>query len=165
MTKSKSISIYSLRYSKSASITTEAKNEVLKGIADIKGKLGFLLTLQANEVSGLFKAGKEFGPFLDECHAVAQSHPEILPGIFNGAEFERDYQLSKDLGSIASALNQLAEGIDHTLMAARSDALQGALEIYAAVKQSRDKVAGLGGVADKLAGFFSRTARAAANKS
>jgi hypothetical protein len=143
----------------SASIASETKDEILKAIADIRKKLGFLLNLQGSEVTGLFKAGKEFTPFLDGCHTVAKAHPEILPGVFNRAEFDQDYQLSQDLASISEALDQLAEGVSHTLTAARSDALVTALDVYAAVKLNRDKVAGLGSVADNLGQYFKRTAR------
>lgn len=146
----------------SASIAAETKEEILQSIAEIKGKLSFLLTLQAAEVAGIFKAGKEYAPFLEVCHTVAKSHPEILSGVFNAAEFDRDFQLSKDLGAIADALDQLNEGVGHTLTAARSDALTTALDVYAAVKLNRDKVPGLGGVADNLALYFKKSPRTAA---
>jgi hypothetical protein len=144
----------------SAEITADTKTEILKALGDIRGKLDFLLTLQSHEVMGLFRAGKDFIPFIDECHKVATAHPEIVPGIFDKDEYQRDWRLSQDLGAIADALNQLAEGINHTLTAARSDALVASLDIYAAVKLNRDKVAGLNSVADKLAVYFKKTSKA-----
>ena len=45
----------------SASISTETKDAILKSLAEVKGKLDFLLTLQADERNGLLKAGKELG--------------------------------------------------------------------------------------------------------
>jgi hypothetical protein len=41
----------------SASIAAETKTDILAKLADIKSKLGFLLTLQPDEVKALFKAG------------------------------------------------------------------------------------------------------------
>lgn len=146
----------------SASITPEAKGAILDSLADVRSKLGFLLTLRSDEKAGIFKAGKEYGPFLAECHKVAKAHPDILPGVFNTAEFDRDYQLAQDVGAIADTLEQLAEGVSHTLTAGRSDALVAALDVYAAVKLNRDKVPGLGGVADNLGTYFKRSPKAAA---
>jgi len=99
----------------SASITPEAKDEILKSLADVRKKLEFLLTLGVDESVRLFKAGKEFGPLLDECHKVAQAHPEILSGVFDQEEYERDYRLIQDLGAIAERCRELTEAIEHTL--------------------------------------------------
>jgi len=143
----------------SASIAAGTKEEILQLFAQIRGKLDFLLTLQADERNGLMKAGKELGPFLDLCHSVAKSHPEILSGVFDAAEFDRDYQLSKDLGVIADAAHELTEGIDHTLTADRSDALVGGLDVYSAGKLNRDRIPGLGGQVDAMAQFFKRPSR------
>ena len=146
----------------SASITPEAKETILKALAEIKGKLGFLLTLNSDDVVGLFKAGKEYGPFLDLCHTVAQSHPEILSGAFNVAEFNRDYQLAQDLGAIDVMVRELCEALDHTLTAARSDTLVSGLDIYSAAKLHRDKVPGLGVIVDAMAQFFKKSSRTTA---
>ena len=145
----------------SASIAAETKEEILKSIAEIKGKLGFLLTLQTDEVSGIFKAGKEYTPFIDLCHSVAKSHPEILSGVFNVAEFDRDYQLSKDLGVIADAVHELNEAVDHTLTAARSDALVSSLDVYSASKLNRDRIPGLWGSVDAMAQYFKKSPKLA----
>ena len=144
----------------SASITSETKDAILKSIADIRGKLGFLLNLQAAEVMGILKAGKEFVPFIDGCHGVAKSHPEILSGVFNMPEFDKDYQLAQDLGEVAEALAQLNEAVGHTLTAVRSDALVSALDVYSAVKSNKSKVPGLNSVSDNLARYFAKSPRA-----
>ena len=146
----------------SASITAQTKDEVLRSIADIRAKLGFLLNLQASEVVSLVKAGKEFVPFIDTCHAVTKSHPEILSGVFDKTEFDNDYQLSKDLAEIAESLAQLNEGVSHTLTAARSDALVASLDVYSAVKSNKSKVAGLNSVADTLGKYFQKQPKTAA---
>jgi hypothetical protein len=143
----------------SASIASETKDEILKSVTAIRGKLGFLLNLQASEVSGLFKAGKELAPFLDGCHSVAQAHPEILSGVFDQAEFDRDYQLAQDLGAIADAVGQLHEALGHTLTAVRSDTLLAALDVYSAVKTNKAKVPGLNTVSDSLSRYFARSPR------
>jgi hypothetical protein len=145
----------------SASISSETKDEILKAVADIRAKLGFLLNLQSSESMGILKAGKEFLPFIDGCHGVTKAHPEILSGVFNATEFERDYQLAHDLGEIAEAVAQLNEGVTHTLTAVRSDALVAALDVYSAVKSNKSKVPGLNSVADNLGRYFAHTPKAA----
>jgi len=144
----------------SASLAAETKQEILKAIAEAKGKLDFLLTLRSSQVVGLVKAGKEFGPFLDECHKVVQTHPEILSGAFDRAEFERDYQLSQDLGDIVESVDQFSEALNHTLTAVRSDTLMAGFDVYAATKLNQDRVPGLRAVVETLAAFFKRTPRA-----
>jgi len=146
----------------SSSIAAETKEEILKLVAQIKGKLDFLLTLQVDERNGLLKAGKELIPFLDLCHTVTKSHPEILSGVFDAQEFDRDYQLSKDLGVIADAIRELNEAVNHTLTAARSDALVAGLDVYSASKLNRDRIPGLGGVVDTMGQYFWKPSRTAA---
>jgi len=146
----------------SASITPEAQDAIVKSIADIRARLGFLLNLQAADIATMVKAGKEFVPFLAECRKVVKSHPEIFTGSFDPEEFERDFQLVEALGPISDDIEQLAEAVRQTLMAARSDALVGCLDIYGATQYHKDKVAGLNVVADNLAVYFKRGPRASA---
>jgi len=146
----------------SASITPEAQDAIAKAIADIRTRLGFLLNLQATDVSSMVKAGKELVPFLSECRKVVKGHPEIFTGSFDPQEFEKDYQLADALGPISDEIDQLSEAVRHTLMAARSDALVSGLEVYAATRMHRDKIPGLNVVVDNLATYFKRSPRATA---
>lgn len=70
---------------------------------------------------------------IEKAHYVVSQHPEILPPMFDIAEFMKDYALIKALTIIASRVDQLADGLKNTLIAAKSDAMVGTLEIYAAV--------------------------------
>ena len=124
--------------------------------------MNFLLSLQPKEIKSLFKAGNWFAPFIDKAHLAAADHPEILPQVFNSAEFKQDCQLSKDLTAIVTQINELAESLEKTLIAVNSDALSGALEVYAAVKEHRDKVPGLNVMAAEMAEFFPRATKKAA---
>ena len=117
----------------SASITAQTKDEVLRSIADIRAKLGFLLNLQASEVVSLVKAGKEFVPFIDTCHAVTKSHPEILSGVFDKTEFDNDYQLSKDLCRGRHPIEQLTREV-----ALRVRALAARARHIAALREARE---------------------------
>jgi len=101
-------------------------------------------------------------PFLAECRKVVKGHPEIFSAAFDTQEFEKDFQLAEALGPISDDIEQLAEAVRHTLMAARSDALVCGLDVYAATRMHRDKIAGLNVVADNLATYFKRSPRVAA---
>ena len=144
----------------SATISSETKDEILKAIARIRTQLDFLLSLQADEALGIVKAGKEFLPFIEICHSVANSHPEILSGIFDKAEFDRDHALSLNLGQITDAVGELFEALTHTLTAVRSDDFVGSLDVYSAVKVNKSRVPGLNSVADNLGQYFVKTRKA-----
>ena len=140
----------------SASLAPETKTDVLQKLADIKTKMGFLLTLQPDEIQSILKVGNAYAPFIDKAHSAINSNPQIIAGVFDLEEFNKDYTLSKDLTSIVSEINQLADSINNTLFAVNSDAMAAALEVYAAVKQNRDKVPGLNVVADDMSEFFKK---------
>jgi len=140
----------------SASLTPEVKNEITQKLSEIKSKLNFLLTLQADEIQGLMKAGNTYAPFVEKAYHVVNTHPEILPQVFKLEEFKQDYLLSQDLAVISDQINQLAESITNTMFAVRSDTMVEALEVYTAVKQNRDKVPGLNVVAEEMSEFFKK---------
>ncbi len=146
----------------SATLTPETKTEILQKLTEIKNALTFLLTLQPKEVRSLFKPGNTFPPLIDKAYHAVNDHPEIMPAVFDKEEFIRDYLLSKELTPIANLINELAESVGKTLMAIDSDNLSGTLEIYAAVKQNRDKVPGLNVVAEEMAEFFKKSVKKAA---
>jgi hypothetical protein len=140
----------------SAALAPETKTDVIQKLADIKSKLGFLLTLQPNEIKGLFKAGTGYAPFVEKAYNAINAHPQIMAGVFDLEEFKKDYVLSKDLTTIVNQIDELADSLNNTLIAVNSDAMAGALEVYAAVKQNRDKVPGLNVVADEMSEFFKK---------
>jgi hypothetical protein len=141
----------------STALATELKQSIEQQLTEIKSQLNFLLALQPDDIQGLFKAGNNYYPFIDRAHETVTKHPEILPSVFNVEEFKKDYNLSKNLTPIVNQINELAEGLGKTLTAINSDALAAALDVYAAVKQNRDKVSGLNVVADEMSVFFQRT--------
>lgn len=146
----------------SATLSPEAQDAIAKAIAEIRSRLGFLLNLGTDNLIGMVKAGKEMTPFLGECRKVVKGHPEIFTGSFDPVEFERDFLLAENLGPICDEIDQLAEGLRHTLMAARSDNLVACLDIYAVTRLHRDKIPGMNVVADNLAQFFKRGPKSAA---
>ena len=125
----------------SASISPEELISINEAIKTLKEKMPFLSTLQKAEIGGLFKVGNNYQPFLDLAKQVKDAHPEILSGVFNKDEFDKDYALFKAIQPIGQQINQINEG----------------LEIYAAVKQNKDKVPGLSVTYEAMAAFFKRS--------
>jgi hypothetical protein len=140
----------------SATISPEAKAEVLGKLADIRKRLDFLKPLDRSEIHALVKVGNGFSPFLEKAHRAVNDHPEIMPRLFDLAEFNNDYSLFRDLADIGEVLKALSEGVQNTLLAAGSDSMIGALEIYAAIKSGSDKVPGLKVAGSEMSEFFKR---------
>jgi hypothetical protein len=140
----------------SASLSATEAAEVLQSLAAVKTKMPFLSTLQKTDVNGLFKVGNAYLPFIDKIYQVVTTHPEILPAIFDKEEFLRDYELFNTMRPIFNQTNELAEGIQKTYTALGSDILVAGLEVYASVKQNKDKVPGLSVMNDEMAVFFKK---------
>ncbi|MDP4272122.1 MAG: hypothetical protein Q8909_18665 [Bacteroidota bacterium] len=130
---------------------------VQQSITDARAKLSFLLSLQSDDVVSLIKVGNTFLPFIDKAYQTVKDHPEILSGVFNKEEFFKDYELVGKIRPVLNQINQLAEGLQKTYYAVVSDAMVASLEVYAAVKQNKDKVSGLNVVADEMAVFFKKS--------
>ena len=141
----------------SASISPEELISINEAIKTLKEKMPFLSTLQKAEIGGLFKVGNNYQPFLDLAKQVKDAHPEILSGVFNKDEFDKDYALFKAIQPIGQQINQINEGLQKAVIAVGSDSLDEALEIYAAVKQTKDKVPGLSVTYEAMAAFFKRS--------
>ncbi|MDP4269407.1 MAG: hypothetical protein Q8909_04700 [Bacteroidota bacterium] len=140
----------------SATLSAETAELVKQDLASAKSKLDFLITLQGQDILSLIKVGNTFLPFIEKAYQAALDHPEILPGVFDKNEFARDCELIKSIRPILNQINELADSLQNTFFAVTSDAMVGALEVYSAVKQNRDKVPGLNVVADEMAVFFKK---------
>lgn len=141
----------------SATLLAQDAAEVQQSLSNAKAKLGFLLSLQTNDVITLFKVGNAYLPFIDLAYQTVVAHPEILPGVFDKDEFIRDYTLLNALRPIFNQMNELLESVQKTFTAVGSDAMIEALEVYTAVKQNKDKVPGLAATAEQMAVFFRKT--------
>ena len=140
----------------SASLSAEAKAEIVKDLAEIKKRLGFLTSLGKKEVKTLFKAGNGYAPLLDKAYQTVSDNPDIMPRVFSLEEFRKDYQLYKDLAPIASQIEQLSDSLQNTMIALASDTMMETLEIYQAVKANKNKVPGLDTVAEDMSVFFAK---------
>jgi len=141
----------------SGALSTEQKAQIGQGLAAIKAGLPMIITLQPEQKREFVRVGSTFLPFIEIAHGVSVDHPEIMSGVFNLAEYNRDYALSIDLLPILNQLNELAESVQDTIFAANSDAMAESLEVYAAVQANTDKVPGMDTIAAKMAAFFKKS--------
>lgn len=147
----------------SGTMSAEDVTACVDAINVLKEKMPFLSTIQNVDVSTLFKPGNNYQPLLSIAKRVVETHPEILPAVFNKDEFLKDHELYKTTSGIALQVAELDTALQKTVMAVGSDALIGALEVYAAVKQHKNKVAGLSAVHDEMKQFFNRSKTKAAD--
>lgn len=140
----------------SATLSPEDVANINQAINTLKEKMPFLSAIQKTEIGKLFNIGTNYQPFLDLAKQVVDANPEILPGVFNKVEFEKDYNLYRSLQPIGKQIAQLNEGMQKAVAAVGSDSLDAALEVYAAVKQNKDKVPGLSVTHEAMATFFKR---------
>ncbi|QQS04112.1 MAG: hypothetical protein IPK50_17710 [Fibrobacterota bacterium] len=145
----------------SASLPEETKLDILQKLTDIRSKLDFLITLDSDQMRTLFKASNGYSPFIEKAFAAATTHPDILPRVLSATEYEKDVLLVRALTPIYNQVNELANRLRDTLVAASSDAMNQSLEVYAAVKQHSDKVPGLPVVEDEMSVFFQKTRKKA----
>jgi len=141
----------------SATLAPADAAEVQQCIATAKAKLSFLISMAPGDVSGIIKVGNVYIPFIDLAYQVVIAHPEILPAVFDKDEFLSDYALFSTIRPILTQINELAEGLQKTYIAAGSDTMVAALDVYATVKQNKDKVAVLDATATQMANFFKKT--------
>ncbi|HNY30618.1 MAG TPA: hypothetical protein PKO15_07005 [Fibrobacteria bacterium] len=141
----------------SATLADDVKADVLQKLSDIRAKLDFLITLDPDQMKSLFKASNGYAPFVEKAFAAASTHPDILPRILSMSEYEKDVQLVRALTPIYAQVNELANALRDTLVAASSDAMNQSLEVYAAVKQHAGKVPGLPVVEYEMSVFFQKT--------
>ncbi len=143
----------------SATLSPEDEQAVREALATLKSKLPFFTSMQNADVSSVFKVGTNYQPFLDLAKQVVESHPQILPAVFNKEEFANDYRLYRALQPLANEIAQLNEGAKKSIIASGSDTIDAALEVYAAVRQHKDKVPGLSVIYTDMADFFKRGRR------
>lgn len=138
----------------SGEINAQDIQTIQEALNVLNEKMPFLSAMQNVDVSKYFKPGNAYQPLLNLAAQVVEQHPEILPPVFNKEEFKKDSELYAAIAPIALRVSALHTGMQKTQIAVGSDTLKGALEVYAAVKQHKNKVPGLSAVYDEMRVFF-----------
>ena len=117
-----------------ASVTAADIQAALEAVALIRTKLPFLLDLTINQRMSLPKLGDGSRAFVQKALEIAKLNPDILPRSFDIARMERDLELFFELMPVLTAVAQLHELLDDTLMQIGSEAMSAALWIYRQVQ-------------------------------
>jgi hypothetical protein len=107
-------------------------------IAEIDGKLPFLLNLKPEEIAGMLKFGDKSRAFVTKCLELATKHLDIMPRNFDVEEMRKDVALYDQLYAIQQPLRTLMEKIDGTLMEIGSEMYASALQVYSQAKGQKD---------------------------
>lgn len=138
----------------SGALSAEDQQIIQQALTVLNEKMPFLSSMQNVDVSKFFKPGNAYQPLLNLAVQVMEQHPDILPAVFNKEEFKKDSELYAAIAPVAMRVSALHTGLQKTQIAVGSDTLKGALEVYAAVKQHKNKVPGLSAVYDEMRVFF-----------
>jgi len=140
----------------SGTLTPEDAQACKDALEVLFTKMPFLSAMQSMDVSRFFKVGTTYQPLLDLVMQVVETHPEILSPVFDKDEFMKDSEFYASLGPLAMRVSELHAGLDKTVMAVGGAACVTASEVYAAVKQHKNKVPGLSAVYDEMSAFFKK---------
>ena len=124
----------------SATVSDQAMAEIKGAIATIHAQLPFLINLTPDERRKRFKMGDKSLAFVRNSVTATQNTPDIVPGNFDIAEFNRDYQLT--------------ETVDDTLLAIGSESMASSLLVYDYAKTTSRHSPGIKNVADQLGERF-----------
>jgi hypothetical protein len=139
----------------SATLPSEDVAAVKSALETVRQKLPFLMGLDPEARRSLPRMGDKSRAFVRKCLEVANQNPGMLPRAFDLEEFGRDVALDEALLPITESIRQLAEMLDDTNTAVRSDAYFAALMVYQSAKRA-GKGTGLDGALDELGRRFVR---------
>lgn len=135
----------------------EVKERILKNLAQLKEDLAFTIAVLPDDKNQMVKVGNTYLPFIDMAYQVVSDHPEMMSGLFDMAEYKRDYALSKDLVPITNQVRELLERLENTSFAVTGDSMSASLEVYSTVQANKERVPGLNAIAASMKEFFKRT--------
>jgi hypothetical protein len=144
----------------SATLTQTDRDMVMNAVATIKGKLPFLVDLNAEERKALPKMGDKSRAFVSKALEVATQNPNFLPRSFDLEELRKDVQLFEALYPLLLSITQLQELLDDTCLAVGSESYAAALQVYNYAKASGN-VGGMDAVVGEMGQRFARKPRKA----
>jgi hypothetical protein len=139
-----------------ASVSAADLQAIKDAFATIKQKLPFLVNLTNDERKTIVKTGSDSLTFVTKALSGAQANPNIFPGSFDRAAFQRDVDLFAVLTELTTLSNQVSEQIDDTRMAVGGEAFRQATQTYDYVKTAAKTEPGLKGLADELGERFKK---------
>lgn len=143
-----------------ATLTPQARDQVLELIDQIIALLPFLISLTTEEKRELPRMGDKSRAFVLASLALAEQDDSFLPRSFDVAEMRKDEDLYSAMTQIFVALAILFEKLQDTMQLTGSDLYVAALEIYdAAKRKGTSSSGGLEPLLDALGQRFARRAQ------
>ena len=142
-----------------AVLTDEQREKAKAGLALLNEAMPFLVDLTAKQRAEMAKFGEKNRSFVVKALAIAEEHPDMLPGSFSLEEFRDDVLLVESLYPIRHAVETLFGKIDDTYFAAGSESYAAALLVYQYAKLHNIATGALEDSVDDLARRFARKSK------
>ncbi|UCH97960.1 MAG: hypothetical protein JSV88_14190 [Candidatus Aminicenantes bacterium] len=123
-------------YEKISRVLSDEEIEgLLQDITNLDAKISaFAVNLSIKDRKTLYKMGDRSLPFVEQALKYAHTHKEFVPPFLNVEEFQKDWDLARQLKDLMKRVEPVMEKLSDTYMAAGADALSAALSLYDAVK-------------------------------
>jgi len=116
---------------------------------------GKVINLTPNERRRYARVSYEMIPWVQKCYQYMQTNPELKPGYIDLVELAKDMQTRNDLYSLYTALREVFESVDDTLLLVGNDIYTNCIAFYQAVKAaSKANVPGSTSIYEDLAQQF-----------
>ena len=120
--------------------------EVQKSLATLQAKLNFLISLTTEDRQRTAKPGSDALGASEAMVNLIEKHAELFPSnAIDPKEMRKDLALIKKLMPIQQAFDALANALNDTLLAAKSDVWRNALKGYAMAQVMARNIPGLDG--------------------
>jgi hypothetical protein len=147
-------------HNKVSGILTDAEQQkIIKNIDEVALALPFLINLTIENRKKMRKMGAKSIEYVNLNLQGAQNFPKALKVGFDSTEFKNDLNLYNSLVPVAIKLQALLESINDTILAAGSDAMIAADEVYAELKSSAKKDSNVKTLVDQIAKRYSAQAK------
>ena len=135
----------------SATVTDEQKAAVKAAFQSINDSLSFLISLTEEQSKDGLKLGDKTVGFLEKFKTYVVTNPEFLPSYIDLTEFNKDYNIVKDLSEFVKIGTQLLQKMEDTYTEVGIEALAVALVYYNSVKAAaKSGVAGAQAIYDDM---------------
>lgn len=118
----------------SSALTDADVTAITEAIAVIRGRLGFLIHLTADQRKKMAKGGTMSEGITQDSLTFAANNPNAFPGDFDRAEFAKDGALLAKFRTVIQAVASLNEDVDDTRMVLEGELYLQMLSTYAFAK-------------------------------
>jgi hypothetical protein len=120
----------------------------------------YTVALTPQERQTMLKMGDKTLAFVERANEYAHGSPKIVPSYLDLADFDTDFHDAHNLWGLLTALRQLAEAVEDTIMAAGGEAYHAALAVYHNVQAAaKDDIPGTKAIHEDLKSRLPRTGK------